>query len=137
MNKNIDKLFIFSDGASRGNPGHSSVGVVLFDENNNIIKEISKYIGYATNNVAEYLAVIYGLQEALYLKAKQITLYLDSQLVSKQLKKEYKVKDQNIRLFYGVASNFLKYFSLIDIKEIPRAKNKHADMLANKALDMI
>jgi ribonuclease HI len=126
---------IYADGGARGNPGPAAIGVVLFDSSGKRIQEISKYIGNATNNVAEYLAVIYGLTEALLGGIKEVTLNVDSQLVAKQLKKEYKVKDQNIRKFFDIALNLLRGFDKVEIREIPREENKEADKLVNKALD--
>ena len=131
-----ETLNIFTDGGSRGNPGPAGIGVVMFDEKGNIVEEISKCIGNSTNNVAEYLAVIYGLQEAVYRKAKNITINLDSQLVARQLKGEYKVKDDNMRKFCDLALNLFRSFDKIEIVEIPREKNKDADALVNKALDL-
>jgi len=133
--KKIDTLCIFTDGGARGNPGPAGVGAVLFDEKDIKVGEISKCIGNATNNVAEYLAVVYALQEAVYLGAKKITLNVDSQLVARQLRGEYKVKDQNLRKFFDLAVHLLKKIDQIEIREIPRQANKEADNLVNKALD--
>jgi len=129
------KMKIFTDGGSRGNPGPAGVGAVLLDGKNRKISEVSEYIGEATNNVAEYVAVICALQEALRLQGKEITLNLDSQLVARQLKGEYKVKDRNIKKFFVIARNLLRSFNGVNIKEIPREKNKEADKLVNTALD--
>lgn len=130
-----ETLTIFTDGGSRGNPGPAGIGVVLLDEKGKIVEEISRCIGDATNNVAEYLAVIYGLQEAIYRKASNIVINVDSQLIARQLKGEYRVKDHNMRKFYDLALNLFRWFDSIDIKEVPREKNKEADALVNKALD--
>ncbi|MDP8298360.1 MAG: ribonuclease HI family protein [Candidatus Tantalella remota] len=130
------KVRLFADGGSRGNPGPAGVGAVLFDENGEIVEEVSKYIGTATNNVAEYLAVIYGLQEAVFRGVKEIVINVDSQLVARQLKGEYRVKDQNLRKFFDIASNLLRGFDNIEIREIPREENGDADALVNKAIDL-
>jgi ribonuclease HI len=129
-------LRIFADGGSRGNPGPAAVGVVMLDEKGRKVEEISRYIGVATNNVAEYLAVVYALQEAVFLKAKKLELNLDSQLVARQLKGEYRVKDQDIRKFFDLALNLFKGFDKVEIKEVPREANKEADVLVNKALNL-
>lgn len=134
--KSLDTISIFADGGSRGNPGPAAIGVVLLDEKGKRIEEISKCIGVSTNNVAEYLAVVYGLQEAVYRKAKNVVINVDSQLVARQLKGEYKVKDQNLRKFFDLALNLFRWFDKIDIREVPRDRNKDADELVNKALDM-
>ena len=97
--------------------------------------EISRYIGISTNNVAEYLAVIYALQEAVFMKVKNIILKLDSQLVERQLIGEYRVKDQNILKFYDLAVNLLRRFETIKIEHVPREENTDADALVNTAID--
>jgi ribonuclease HI len=133
--KNLTEAVIYTDGASRGNPGPASVGVVLFSGSGKKISEVSKYIGEATNNIAEYLAVIYGLQEACLYKAGKVLIKTDSQLVARQLKGEYKVRDVKMRLFFDIAKDLFRFFDKIEIKEIPREENSLADFLANKALD--
>jgi ribonuclease HI len=130
------KIEIYADGGARGNPGPAGIGVVLLDRDGGKVGEISRFIGNATNNVAEYLAVIHGLIEALLRGAGELTLNLDSQLVAKQLKGEYRVKDQDIRKFFGIALNLLKVFDKVEIREIPREKNKEADSLVNKAINL-
>ncbi len=132
----FDTLQIFADGGSRGNPGPSGVGVVLLGKKGEKVEEISKYIGNATNNVAEYLAVIYGLQEAAYRKTRKVILNVDSQLVAKQLKGEYRVKDQNIQKFFDLALNLFRIFDKVEIREISREENKDADALVNKAINL-
>ncbi|HNX91312.1 MAG TPA: ribonuclease HI family protein, partial [Candidatus Omnitrophota bacterium] len=88
MTKKHSELIIYSDGGSRGNPGPAAVGVVLFDTSHKVVSEISRTIGEATNNVAEYMGVIYGLMEAVYLGASTVTIKVDSQLIARQLKGE-------------------------------------------------
>ena len=136
LKKKINTITIFADGGSRGNPGPAGIGALLLDENGERIEEVSKYIGHATNNVAEYLAVVYGLQEAVYKGAKNIILNVDSQLVARQLKGEYKVKDQNLRKFFDIALNLLRSFDKIEIREVPREENKEADKLVNQAINL-
>ena len=135
-NKASDTLIIQTDGGSRGNPGPAGIGAILSDGKGKKIAEVSKYIGETTNNVAEYLAVIYALQEAVYKEAKSVKLKIDSQLVARQLKGEYKVKDKNIRIFFDLALNLLKSFDKIEIEEVPREENKEADKLVNQALNL-
>ena len=127
---------IYADGGARGNPGPAGIGAVLIDENGKKLEELSKYIGSATNNVAEYLAVIYGLTEAIFRGTKNVILNVDSQLVAKQLKGEYKVKDQNIRKYFGIALNLFRGFDKVEVREIPREENKEADTLVNKAINL-
>jgi len=133
---NTPKLHIYTDGGSRNNPGPAAIGVVIYDKNNKIISEISEYIGEATNNAAEYIALIFGAQEAAKLGAQEVIFYSDSQLVIRQLTGKYKVKDKNIKKFHSIAMNILAAFNNSDFKEIPREKNKHADKLVNRALDI-
>lgn len=128
-------LVIFADGGSRGNPGPSAVGAVLYADRGDRIGEISKYIGETTNNVAEYLSVIYALQEASRMNFKDVTLNVDSQLIARQLKGEYRVKDRNLRIFFDLASSLIRHFDKFDIREVPREKNKEADLLVNNALN--
>ena len=132
-NKN---LCLYADGGARGNPGPAGIGAVLYNEKGDLLGEVSKYIGVATNNIAEYLAVIYGLQEAIFLGAKKIEIRIDSQLIARQLKGEYKVKDQNLRKFSDIALNLSRWFEKVEISEIPREENKEADRLVNKALNL-
>lgn len=131
-----DTLQIFTDGGSRGNPGPSGIGAVLFDKNGEKVGEISKYIGIATNNVAEYLAVIYGLEEAIFLKAKNVIITVDSQLVAKQLNGEYKVREENMKKFFDLTVNLFRMFDKVEVNEVSRDKNKDADALVNKAINL-
>ena len=129
------KLSIYTDGGARGNPGPAGIGVVIFDGKKKI-KELKKYIGIATNNVSEYTAVIYALQEALMQKAEEVELNLDSELVAQQLEGEYRVKNANIRPLFEQAMHLISGFKKIKIKHIPREENKEADRLVNKAINL-
>lgn len=136
MSRKGETLHIFVDGAARGNPGPAGIGVALLNEKGKTVAEIEKYIGEATNNVAEYLGVIYGLQEAVHKKARKAVLHLDSQLIARQLKGEYKVKDRNLKKFFDLALNLFREFDKVEVVEISREKNKQADSLANKAINL-
>ena len=129
------KLSLYTDGAARGNPGPAGIGIVIKDGRKKI-KEIYEYIGEATNNIAEYSAVIKALEEAASLKAGAITLSLDSELVVKQLNGEYKVKDANMKELFSRAMEILKCFSSFEVRHISRENNKDADKLANKAINL-
>ena len=131
----MSDLEIYIDGASKGNPGHSGVGIVIYREGLRI-KNISNYIGMATNNVAEYTALIYALEEALLLKAKSLKINTDSQLLARQLNKIYKVKHAGIINLYNRAAHLLTGFEKVLIKHIPRAENSLADKLATKAVKL-
>jgi ribonuclease HI len=126
-------LEIYIDGASKGNPGPSGIGVVICS-GQETLKNLSTYIGHATNNIAEYTALIYALQEALALKAQVISIKTDSQLLARQLNKIYKVKHPNIIGLYNQALNLLAGFKEVSIKNIPREENIGADKLATEAI---
>jgi len=132
----LKTLDVYTDGGSRGNPGPSGIGVVIFDHSKKKIKEFNKFIGHATNNIAEYSALIYGLQEALFLKADEVNLYLDSELASQQLKGEYRVKNPEIKKLFEQALHLISGFKKVAIINIPREKNKDADKLVNKAINL-
>ena len=129
------KLKIYTDGGARGNPGPAGIGVVILDGKKKI-KELKKYIGVATNNVAEYTAVIYALQAALMEKADEVELNLDSELVAQQLEGEYKVKNLNIKPLFEQTLHLISGFKKFSIKQIPREENKDADKLVNKAINL-
>ena len=132
----MKKISLYVDGGSRGNPGPAGIGVVMLDEKGNRVKEFNKYIGIATNNVAEYSAAIYGLQEALIKRVDEVELNLDSELVARQLKGEYRVKNSNIKPLFEQALHLMSGFKKIIINHIPREKNKEADKLVNKAINL-
>ena len=132
MSKSIN---IFIDGASRGNPGPSGIGIVFYDEQNSVIKKLFKFIGNATNNVAEYSALVYAMQEALIDRYDEVRIKSDSELLTKQLTGEYKVKNDNLRPYYDLFQHISKGFSKIEVISIGRECNSLADKLANKAID--
>ena len=123
---------IYIDGASQGNPGPAGIGVI-FTQNGQIVKNISVYLGVQTNNVAEYMALIFGLQEALILRVNQVEIYTDSQLLCRQINKEYKIKSPNLIGLYHQAQHLLSAFTCSQVKYISRNKNQGADKLAKKA----
>ncbi len=129
-------MYIYTDGGSRGNPGPSGIGVVILDSNKKKIKEVFSYIGEATNNIAEYSAMIAGLEAAAELEATELVIYTDSELIAKQLNGEYKVKDVNMKMLFDKSFGLLKQFDLFEIKHIERSKNKEADKLVNKAINL-
>ncbi|MBL7068469.1 MAG: ribonuclease HI family protein [Candidatus Omnitrophica bacterium] len=131
-----ERLLIYIDGAARGNPGPAGIGVVILDENKNKVKEYSKHLGSATNNTAEYNALIYALQEAHMLGVKDVVLHTDSELVAKQLKGEFRVKNANIKPLFEQAVHLINGFEKVEVKRIDRSLNKEADRLANKAINL-
>lgn len=132
MNK---KIIIHTDGGARNNPGPAGIGVFIQDENKNIIGEFGEYIGEATNNQAEYRAVILALEKAKDLGAQEIDFYLDSELVVKQLKREYKVKDRDLAGLFLKIHNLSQGFKKTTYAHIRREFNKEADRLVNEAID--
>ena len=139
---------IYIDGASRGNPGPAGIGVVLFElpleaeaqrivahDDTQPVRQLSKAIGETTNNVAEYLALIYALQEALQQGYQTLTIKSDSELLVRQINGQYKVRDPRLRLFYDLALHLVRSFQTCSIRHIPRAQNALADRLAGHAAD--
>ncbi len=129
------KAVMYSDGGSRGNPGEAGIGVVIQDINGETIKEISQYIGKQTNNIAEYQGLCKGLEAAIELGITDITCYLDSELVVKQIKGEYKVKNEGLIPIYQMILPLIKKFEAFKIQHVRREHNKRADALANLAMD--
>ena len=125
---------MYIDGACQGNPGESGIGIIIC-QGDKVIKNISQYIGITTNNVAEYMALVFGLQEAVVQKIDQISIKTDSELLYKQIKGEYKVKDVTLKLLHTLAKHLLSSFQMADIINIPRENNKGADKLAVKAIE--
>ncbi|MFC2075372.1 ribonuclease HI family protein [Bdellovibrionota bacterium] len=131
----IDTLCIYSDGASRGNPGEGGAGVVIRDQSGRELSSLQRYLGLVTNNVAEYQALLLGLKEAQNLQARHLKLFLDSELVVKQVRGEYKVKNHGLLPLYELAMEALEKFDSFEINYIPREENHEADALANAAID--
>ena len=126
-------LEIFTDGACSGNPGESGIGVVI-KENGKTLKSISKAMGHGTNNIAEYTALVYALQEALILKADRVLVNTDSELLMHQVKGSYKVKHPNLKSLHEQVKHLWGGFKDIDIQHIPREKNSEADKLATEPI---
>ncbi|MFQ3549685.1 MAG: ribonuclease HI family protein [Armatimonadota bacterium] len=131
---NIKSIKIFSDGASSGNPGDAGIGVVLLDEKDETIKEVCSYIGKATNNEAEYRALIRGLREAAKLNIPKIEVYTDSELMAKQINGEYRVKSEQLKPLFDLVIDYLRLFPSYKVEHVIREKNKRADELAKMAI---
>jgi len=127
---------IYIDGASRGNPGPAAIGVIISCQGI-VVKNISAYIGESTNNVAEYTALIYALEESLLQKADQLDIKTDSELLFKQINGNYKVKNATLKIHFDKAKHLLTGFKKVTISYIPRSENKGADKLANMAFKVI
>ncbi len=133
------KLTIYTDGASRGNPGPASYGFTISDEAGNIVHEKGEYIGITTNNVAEYSAVLKALEfvkNKLFEKLPmQIEVYADSKLVAEQLSGRYKVRAEHLKPIIEKIRKLILELGGITFTHIPRSQNSRADALANQALD--
>ena len=126
---------VYIDGASRGNPGPSGVGVAFVDGQGKLVHALHKYLGETTNNVAEYLALIYALQEAQRQGWRRLTVKTDSELLARQINGQYKVRDRTLRLFHDLARHAMQGFQQLSIEHVGREQNREADRLAGKAVD--
>ncbi len=128
-------LVVFTDGASRGNPGDAACAAIFYEKNGEELLRRTKILGKTTNNVAEYEGVLLALQIAKELGAKELHLKLDSELVVKQLNGEYKVKNQRLGVLHVEATRLLGAFPKVTISQISRNENRESDKLVNAALD--
>lgn len=129
------KLVIHVDGGARGNPGPAAIAAVLSTPEGEVVTDAKEAIGVATNNVAEYKALLLGLETAKQLGATEVEVVNDSELVQKQVNGEYKVKHPDMKPLYAEAMAALAGFDSWRIRSVPRAQNKDADLLVNQALD--
>lgn len=128
-------LIIYTDGGARGNPGPAAVGVVIKNNSGKEIEAFGRVIGHATNNQAEYQALFEALGKAAELKAEVVDCYLDSELVVKQMKGEYKVKDQTLRVKRIKIQELILKFKKVSFHHVLRHLNARADSLVNQVLD--
>jgi ribonuclease HI len=128
-------LVVHVDGGARGNPGPAAIGVVVSAAEGTVLDEVAEPIGVATNNVAEYRAVLRGLERAASLGAREVEIINDSELVARQLTGAYKVKHPAMKPLYQEAMAALQGFDRWRIRSVPRAENARADALVNAALD--
>ena len=131
----MGRYVLYADGAARGNPGPAAIGFVLYDPDENAVAEIGGVIGETTNNVAEYRALIAGLELALDREVGSIDVRLDSLLLVKQVKGEYRVKASHLKPLHREAVRLLSQFDEASIEHVRREANTVADALANQALD--
>lgn len=129
------KLVIHIDGASRGNPGPASAGVVIADAEGRAVSSFGQRIGTTTNNTAEYMALLLALQEALALGAGELEIRTDSELLARQWSGQYKVKEEQLKIFWVLIRHLAKKFKAVSVAHVPREQNKLADGEANRALD--
>ncbi len=128
-------IIIYTDGAARGNPGPAGAGAVLSTEGGELIAEVSEYLGEMTNNQAEYRALLLALLEAKRHGATRLEIYSDSELMVKQLRGEYRVKNDGLKPLYAEILRHLRQIGRYTIEHVPREKNSLADALANRAID--
>jgi ribonuclease HI len=131
----VQKLVVNVDGGARGNPGLAAVGVVVSDGDGRVLEERGERIGTATNNVAEYRALLLGIERAAALGASELELIGDSELIVRQVKGEYKVKDATLRKLHAEVKRALAPFESWSIRHVRREQNAEADRLVNAALD--
>ena len=130
----IKKVIIHADGLSRGNPGIAAIGATIKDGEGRLLAAVSQGIGRATNNQAEYRALIAALREAHRLGATEASIYLDSELVVRQLSGRYRVRNAALKSLHHEASRLLSRLQSFTISHVPRRQNAEADRLANAAL---
>jgi ribonuclease HI len=129
-------ILAYTDGAARGNPGESGIGIVFKDERGTVLSTIYGYIGQATNNVAEYQALIACLKNAPKTSCSKLIVHSDSELMVRQLLGAYKVKDPNLKLMFQKVNKILAKSTFeFEIKHVRRELNKEADQLANLGID--
>jgi ribonuclease HI len=130
-----ERLVVHVDGGARGNPGPAAIAAVLADPGGAVLSEHAETIGRATNNVAEYRALLLGIERARALGARELDLVGDSELIARQVRGEYRVKDPGLRELHGRVIAALEAFDRWTIRNVPREDNADADRLVNEALD--
>jgi ribonuclease HI len=131
------RLVLHVDGGARGNPGPAAIGIVVSQPDGTVLDELAEPIGVATNNVAEYRAVLRGLERAAAMGARELEIVGDSELIARQLTGAYKVKHPSMKPLYEEAVSALRSFDAWRIRTVPRAQNARADALVNQALDAV
>ncbi len=129
------KLIIFTDGGARGNPGPAGIGAVIYNEKKEIIAELKEYIGEATNNTAEYKALIMALIKAESLGGRDLEVNMDSELVVKQMQGLYKIKEPNLQVLAATVIKLKNNFRSVIFRHVRREFNKLADKLVNEVID--
>lgn len=124
-----------TDGAARGNPGPAGIGVILEDADGRVIAEIARGVGWATNNVAEYVALIEGLELAKTRRVRRVAVFSDSLLLVRQMRGEFKVKHRGLRPLHARAKELQSSFEEVTFEAVPREMNAGADRLANDGID--
>ena len=128
-------LSVYTDGAARGNPGHAGMGIVVLDAAGETVAEWNGYLGHCTNNVAEYSALLSAVERVGTMSPSKVRFHLDSELVVKQLNREYKVRDEKMKELYARVRKALEKIPVYRISHVARSLNARADHLANEAID--
>lgn len=126
---------LYSDGACRGNPGCGGAGAVVTDAEGNVLWEGKEYLGVCTNNIAEYKALILGLRGAIACGCNKLDVFMDSELLARQVNGTYRVKNENLKILMEEVRKLLSSFESVQVKHVFRCHNAHADRLANLAID--
>ena len=134
-NRDDERYHLYTDGGARGNPGPAGIGARLMTAGGDVVEDVSDYIGKATNNVAEYQALIAGLEVALDRGVERLDVFLDSELVVRQVNGQYKVKDAGLKPLHAQACLLLSKFHEVDVRHVRREQNSAADALVNQAID--
>ena len=129
------RLRVHTDGAARGNPGPAAAAALLYDEAGACVAEEARYLGAATNNVAEYQALLLGLERAAALGAESVEVVTDSELMARQWSGRYRVRNKTLKLLYERAKEAARAFGSIEVRHVRRAENAAADAAANRAID--
>jgi ribonuclease HI len=135
VNRDDERHHLYTDGGARGNPGPAGIGALLMTADGDVVEELADSIGKATNNVAEYQALIAGLEMALDRGVQRVDVFLDSELVVRQVNGQYKVKDAGLKPLHQQACLLLSKFHEVDVKHVRRGQNAAADALVNQAID--
>ena len=134
-NRDDERHHLYTDGGARGNPGPAGIGARLLTAAGTVVEELADYIGPATNNVAEYKALLAGLEMALDHRVERLDVFLDSELVVRQVNGEYRVKDAGLKPLHEQACLLLSRFHEVEVKHVRREQNAEADRLVNEAID--
>jgi ribonuclease HI len=134
-NRDDVRHHLYTDGGARGNPGPAGIGAVLLTATGDVVEELGDFIGAATNNVAEYQALLAGLELSLDHGVERLDVFLDSELVVRQVNGQYKVKDAGLKPLHAQACQLLSRFHEVDVKHVRREQNAEADRLVNEAID--
>lgn len=130
-----DEVRVYSDGAARGNPGPAGAGAVLTDLSGRVLERVGRYLGRQTNNHAEYMGLIIGLERAKALGVRRVHIFADSELMIRQLQGSYKVKSATLKPLYDRARQLISTFEKATLTHVLRAQNAEADEMSNRAID--